>query len=135
MLKDMHLNFEQKMHVVMIFRVVQSVHGLAALALAVPVIFHWYTPPDDEDRMPDWASTGLDWKGRIQMAAFCFFEVSAVQPCKESPGRTSTLVTLIPSDMDPEHMFYKGVRLSGTHFEGAEVHVILCPCHDCAPHG
>ena len=59
--------------------IVQSVHGLAALALAVPVIFHWYALPDDEDRMPNWASTGLDWKGRIQMAAFCFFEVSAAQ--------------------------------------------------------
>lgn len=54
----------------------QTVHGLAALALAVPVIFHWYVPPEDEERMPDWASTGLDWKGRIQMMAFCFFEVS-----------------------------------------------------------
>ncbi|CAL5229707.1 g13080 [Coccomyxa viridis] len=53
----------------------KSVHGLAALALAVPVIFHWYALPDDEDRMPNWASTGLDWKGRIQMAAFCFFEL------------------------------------------------------------
>lgn len=55
---------------------VQSVHGLAALALAVPVVFHWYAPADDEDHMPNWASTGLSWQGRVQMGAFCFFEVS-----------------------------------------------------------
>ena len=58
---------------------VQSVHGFAALALAVPVVFHWYAPQEGEEWIPDWASTGLDWKGRIQMVAFCIFEVS-MQP-------------------------------------------------------
>lgn len=54
---------------------VQNVHGLAALALAVPVFFHWNMQSEDEDRMPAWASTGLDWRGRIQLVAFCIFEV------------------------------------------------------------
>ena len=82
---------------------VQSVHGLAALALAVPVIFHWYAPAGDEERTPDWASTGLDWRGRIQMAAFCFFEVSAVQACCQcvlnSESELSSL--LLPTGTHP----------------------------------
>ena len=58
----------------------QNVHGLAALALAVPVFFHWNMQSEDEDRMPAWASTGLDWRGRIQLVAFCIFEVSRSLP-------------------------------------------------------
>ncbi|CAK0784454.1 hypothetical protein CVIRNUC_007658 [Coccomyxa viridis] len=53
----------------------KNVHGLAALALAVPVFFHWNMQSEDEDRMPAWASTGLDWRGRIQLVAFCIFEL------------------------------------------------------------
>ena len=60
---------------------VQSVHGLAALALAVPVVFHWYAPADDEDHMPNWASTGLSWQGRVQMGAFCFFRGEPSMTC------------------------------------------------------
>ncbi len=58
----------------------QNVHGLAALALAVPVFFHWNMQSEDEDRMPAWASTGLDWRGRIQLVAFCIFEVVSNHP-------------------------------------------------------
>ena len=58
----------------------QSVHGLAALALAVPAFFHWNMQPEDEDRMPAWASTGLDWRGRVQLVAFCIFEVAGSHP-------------------------------------------------------
>ena len=59
---------------------IQSVHGLAALALAVPVFFHWNLQSGDEDRTPAWASTGLDWRGRMQLVAFCIFEVVSSHP-------------------------------------------------------
>lgn len=55
----------------------QTVHGCAALALLVPVFFHWYAPPqDDEEGSMDWAVTGLSWQAKLQLAAFCVFEVN-----------------------------------------------------------
>lgn len=56
----------------------QTVHMCAALALLVPVFFHWYAPrEDDEEYAMDWASAGLSWQAKLQLVAFCVFEVSA----------------------------------------------------------
>lgn len=63
--------------------VVQTVYGCAALALLVPVFFLWYPPVEDEEESSQaWASSGLSWQSKLQLVAFCAFEVLlAVQLC------------------------------------------------------
>jgi hypothetical protein len=63
----------------------QTVYGLSALALAVPVFFHWYEPREDEDEgSNDWASTSPPWQLKLQLIAFCSFEVTGPWPlCKQ----------------------------------------------------
>ncbi|CAL8463154.1 g2688 [Coccomyxa elongata] len=53
----------------------QTVYGCAALTLLVPVFFHWSAPREDEDNFKTWASSGLPWQAKIQLLAFCAFEV------------------------------------------------------------
>lgn len=53
----------------------QTVYGCAALTLLVPVFFHWYAPREDEEDSKAWASSGLSWQAKIQLIAFCAFEV------------------------------------------------------------
>ncbi len=55
---------------------VQTVYGLAALTLLVPVFFHWYAPREDEEDSKAWASIGLTWQAKLQLVAFCAFEAS-----------------------------------------------------------
>ncbi|KAK9908103.1 hypothetical protein WJX75_002781 [Coccomyxa subellipsoidea] len=53
----------------------KTVYGCAALTLLVPVFFHWYAPREDEEDSKAWASSGLSWQAKIQLIAFCAFEV------------------------------------------------------------
>ncbi|CAL8463153.1 g2687 [Coccomyxa elongata] len=53
----------------------KTVYGCAALTLLVPVFFHWSAPREDEDNFKTWASSGLPWQAKIQLLAFCAFEV------------------------------------------------------------
>ena len=53
----------------------QTVYGCAALTLLVPVFFHWSAPREDEEDSKAWASSGLSWQAKIQLLAFCAFEV------------------------------------------------------------
>ncbi len=54
----------------------QTVYGCAALTLLVPVVFHWSAPREDEEDSKTWASSGLPWQAKIQLLAFCAFEVT-----------------------------------------------------------
>jgi hypothetical protein len=56
----------------------QTVYGLAALALAVPAAFHWRAPEEDQEEGAKWPATGLTWQAKVQLAAFCFFEVPQI---------------------------------------------------------
>ena len=59
----------------------QTVYGLAALALAVPVAFHWRQPPQEEEGPPPgWDAVGLTWQAKVQLVAFCLFEVRPPGP-------------------------------------------------------
>ena len=61
--------------------VVQTVYGLAALALAVPAAFHWRAPEKEvgeEGALPSYAPAGFSWQAKVQLAAFCFFEARAL---------------------------------------------------------
>jgi hypothetical protein len=65
----------------------QTVYGCAALTLLVPVFFHWYAPREDEEDSKAWASSGLSWQAKIQLIAFCAFEVCFLHSSSEQMPR------------------------------------------------